>query len=141
MFATQDHANALEARRRELKMSRASLARRSGVSMPTVFRLLSAPAGLENASLRCVLAIAKALDMVIRFDPEDPVDPLRFRPKVPVDVVMEREAKRKAERLVAMVQATSGLEGQAVPQATVRSMVRKTTCELLAGSARRIWSD
>jgi len=141
MFATQGHANALEARRRELKMSRAALARISGVSMPTVFRLLSAPAALENASLRSILAIAKALGMAIRFDPEDSVDPLRIRPKEPADVVMEREAKKKAERLVAMVQATSGLEGQAVSPATVRGMVRKTTCELIAGSPRRIWSD
>jgi transcriptional regulator with XRE-family HTH domain len=141
MFATKESVNALEARRRELKMSRATLARRSGVSMPTIFRLLTAEDGLENAHLRCVLAIAKALEMVIRFDPDDPVEPLRFRPKRTADVVMEKEAKHKAERLVGMVQATSGLEGQAVSPATVKRMVRRTTCELVAGSPRRIWSD
>ena len=141
MFATRKSVNALEARRRELKMSRATLARRSGVSMPTTFRLLTAESGLENASFRSVLAIAKALDMTIRFDPDDPEEPLRFRPKKPADVVMEKEATLKAKRLVAIVQATSGLEGQAVSAATAKRMIKKTTSELVAGSPRRIWSD
>lgn len=48
---------------------------------------------------------------------------------------LEREqAKRKAKQLVALVQEPSGLEGQAVDQPTIESMVERTTLELLVGS-------
>jgi transcriptional regulator with XRE-family HTH domain len=129
----------LEVRRRELKMSRAALAQRSGVSAPTVYRILAG--GLDNAHFRYVLAIARALGMTIHFDPTDESEPLRFQAKPDAYTLIEKEATRKAERLVGMVQATSGLEGQAVDPETARGMVRQTAAELIAGSRRRLWSN
>jgi len=38
------------------------------------------------------------------------------------------------------VQGTAGLEGQAVDEKAVESMVEQTTQELLAGSTRKLWS-
>jgi hypothetical protein len=51
------------------------------------------------------------------------------------------QAQRKAKKLVALVQGNSGLEGQAVDQKAVKSMVKQTTHELLAGSKRKLWSE
>jgi transcriptional regulator with XRE-family HTH domain len=139
MTANQVASNALEARRRELKMSRACLAHRSGVSAPTVYRILAG--GLENAHFRYVLAIARALGMSIHYDPIDKEEPLRFRPRIDASALVRQEARRKAKSLVRMVQATSGLEGQGVDSIAEKNMVRQTVAELMAGSRRRVWSE
>jgi transcriptional regulator with XRE-family HTH domain len=115
-------------RRRELGISYELLSKRSGVSRPTVQRILSghhAAAGFAN-----VVAIAEALGLVLGF--ESAMD---------VRDVKREQAERKAKRLVALVQGTSGLEGQAVDEKVVESMIEQTTHELLAGSERRLWSE
>ncbi len=118
----------LDARRKKLGMSRAIVAKRSGVPMTTVQRILSA--GEPRPGLSNVLAIAEVLGVPLSFDVSSGIDELR-----------ERQARQKAERLVKMVQATSGLEGQAVDAETVERMVRQTAHELLAGPTRRLWDD
>jgi transcriptional regulator with XRE-family HTH domain len=117
----------LDARRRLLKMSYAALAKRSGVSAPTVYRILSGKD--EAASLANVLALARVLGM-----------DLKLEEKIPIEGIQEKEAQRKAEQLVKMVQGTSGLEGQAISPKKFRQMVRQTIHELLAGSKRKLWS-
>jgi hypothetical protein len=52
----------------------------------------------------------------------------------------QREARRKAEELVAMVQASSGLEGQAIDDEVYRQLVRESTQRLIAGSKRDLWA-
>lgn len=118
----------LDKRRRDLGLSYELLAQRSGVSRPTVQRILTGrqPA----ASVSNVVAIAEALGLGLRF--ESRVDPGRLR---------REQAERKARKLVALVQGTSGLEGQAVDRRTVESMVEQTTHELLAGPKRKLWSE
>jgi len=64
-----------------------------------------------------------------------------FDSKVDIRDLKREQAVRKAKKLVALVQGTSGLEGQAVGEKDVESMVKQTTHELLAGSKRRLWSD
>src|SRR5437762_3222607 len=91
----------LDDRRRELGMSYAALAKRSGVSMTTVVRILSGRH--PQASFENVWAIAGALDVSVRFEPN-----------ASAEEVCERQARRKAKQLVGMVQGTSGLEGQAL---------------------------
>jgi transcriptional regulator with XRE-family HTH domain len=118
----------LDARRRMLKMSYAALAKRSGVSAPTVFRILSGKN--ETASFASIRALAQVLGL-----------DLKFEEKIAIEGLQEKEARRKAEHLVKMVQGTSGLEGQAVSQKEVRQMVRQTVRELLAGSKRKLWSE
>ncbi len=102
--------------------------KRSGVSRPTVQRILSGrhPA----ASFAKVVAIAQAMGLAIRFDSK--LDPRNL---------IREQAEQKAKRLVALVQGTSGLEGQAVDKNMVESMIEKTMNELLAGSRRKLWSE
>jgi transcriptional regulator with XRE-family HTH domain len=118
----------LDARRRKLGMSYASLAERSGVSMATVQRILSG--NHSGASFGNVVAIALALDMSVKIEPTATATEVRHR-----------RARQKAERLVSMVQATSGLEAQAVSAATISEMTVQTTSELLAGSPRQLWNN
>jgi hypothetical protein len=89
------------------------------------YDLLSKRCGVSN-----VLAIAESLGLALRFDSE--VAPRELK---------REQAERKAKRLVALVQGTSGLEGQAVDPETVASMIERTTDDLLAGSKRRLWSE
>jgi transcriptional regulator with XRE-family HTH domain len=117
----------LERRRRELGMSRHALARRSGVSLPTVQRILAGDR--PRVSLASALALARALDVRLVLDPQS--DPLEMR---------EREARQKAERLVGLVQGSAALEGQGLDEKTRKRMIEQTVHELLAGSKRRIWA-
>lgn len=119
---------ALNQRRRELGLSYERLSQRSGVSRPTVQRILSGHHAA--ASFANIMAIAQSLGLIVRFDSK--VDPSRLK---------REQAERKAKRLVALVQGTSGLEGQAVDDQVVESMIEQTTHELLAGSKRRLWSE
>jgi transcriptional regulator with XRE-family HTH domain len=118
----------MEARRRALRMSRPALARRSGVSLPTVNRILSGKH--EAPTLPVLTAIAEALGME-----------LRLRPVAKPEVFAERQAREVARKVVRLVQGTSGLEGQAVDPPTLRRLERRTEQELLAGSPRRLWGD
>jgi hypothetical protein len=51
------------------------------------------------------------------------------------------QAEQKAWKLVALVQGTLGLGGQAVDRQAAESRVDQTTHELLAGSNRKLWSE
>ena len=118
----------LESRRRELGLSQSVLAERSGVSMPTVQRILSDHS--LAASFENTVAIAQAMGMQL-----DAV------PIFPAHEILEQQARKKAERLVGMVQGTSALEAQAVSTRHIGQMVKKTIQELLAGSRRRLWTE
>jgi transcriptional regulator with XRE-family HTH domain len=120
--------HSLNVRRQELVMSYAALAQRSGISMPTVVRALSGTS--PNTSFASVVAIAQALGIRVELTLETPAADLR-----------ERQAEQKARRLVGMVQGTSALEAQAIDGDELRAMTRQTAHELLAGSARRLWSE
>jgi transcriptional regulator with XRE-family HTH domain len=127
-------AACMDDRRKRLGMSRALVASRSGVSLPTVTRILT---GKETApSLPKVQAIAAALGVslhagaVVRV--EEDLDAEEFR---------RRQALAKARRLVRIVQGTMGLESQAVDARTLHEMIERTTKDLLAGPRRRLWED
>ncbi len=120
--------NKLDLRRRELGMSTAVLARRSGVSFPTVQRILTGRH--PQASWANVQAIAHALGMALDLrtvlDPED---------------MREEQAKLKARRLMKMVQGTSALEAQALGKKKYDQMLRRSVHELLAGPTRKLWAE
>ncbi len=118
----------LDERRRELGLSFELLSKRCGVSRPTVQRILSGHHAA--ASFANILAIAESLGLGLRFDS-----------KIDTRDLKREQAERKAKKLVALVQGTSGLEGQAVDEESVESMVEQTTHELLAGSKRKLWSE
>ena len=118
----------LEVRRRELGISQSALAERSGVSLPTVQRILTGHS--PAASFESTVAIAQALGMQ-----------LDVVPIFPAKELLEQQARKKAERLVGLVQGTSALEAPAVSPRHLGQMVTKTVQELLAGSRRRLWAD
>ncbi len=117
----------LDQRRQRLGMTLQALAERSGVSLPTVSRILTG--GQQNASLSTVLAMARVLGVRLNLEAESDVDDL-----------LERQARQKAERLVGMVQGSAALEGQGLDKETRERMVRRTVHELRAGSKRKLWA-
>ena len=122
-----DFSVRMERRRKSLKMSRPVLARRSGVSLPTVNRILSG--GDERATYASLRAIARALGM-----------DFELKSIASEQDLAEQEAHAKAEEIVRMVQGTSALESQAVGRETYIQMIRQTVHELMAGPRRRLWS-
>lgn len=112
-------------RRRLLRMSVPALARRSGVSVPTVNRILSDH--IQRASLANVQAVAQAMGLT-----------LAMRGPAPSDF-KRQEAARKAEWAARQVQGTSALEAQAVSDETQAHIKEAALHDLLAGSARRLW--
>ena len=119
-------AERLDARRAALGMSVVTLAERSGVSEPTVKRILGGSVG--QAAFSNVAAIAEALGVSIALGEVDADDFLR------------QQARRKAEAIARLVQGTSGLESQAVDAGTYERLVERSYHELLAGSRRRLWA-
>jgi transcriptional regulator with XRE-family HTH domain len=118
----------LDKRRRDLGLSYELLSKRCGVSRPTVQRILSGRH--VAASFANIVAIAESLGLGLRFDT-----------KVDARKLKREQAERKATRLIALVQGTSGLEGQAVEKKAVESMIEQTKHELLAGSKRKLWGE
>jgi transcriptional regulator with XRE-family HTH domain len=117
----------MERRRKRLGMSRPILAQRSGVSLPTVNRILSG--GEEHTTYANLQAVADSLGMY--FELRDRAGEQEFT---------EQQAKAKATLIARMVQGSSALESQAVDTDTVRQMISQTTHELMAGSKRKLWS-
>jgi transcriptional regulator with XRE-family HTH domain len=118
----------LDLRRQTLGMSRATLAKRSGVSVPTVHRILS---GKEDApTVTSVEAIANALGMKITLTEVVGADELR-----------ERQARKKAQQAAAMIQGTMGLEAQAIDQKSLESLARRNMNRLLSASGRKLWDE
>jgi transcriptional regulator with XRE-family HTH domain len=118
----------LERRRKHLGMSHLVLARRAGVSLTTVQRILSGRH--QGARIDHVAAIADALGMGREFPSKKSAEDMR-----------ERQAEQKAKQLVDMVQGTAGLEGQAIDAHAMSEMVRRTMHELLAGPKRSLWGS
>lgn len=116
----------MERRRKALKISRQLLAKRSGVSLPTVNRIFSG--GWENTTFANLSSVAHAMGM--DFEIKNSIDEQDF---------MEQQAQAKAEAIAHMVQGTSALESQAVDDDTLKQIVRQTVHVLMAGSRRRLW--
>jgi transcriptional regulator with XRE-family HTH domain len=128
MISNKNWFKQLELRRQQLGMSKKIVAKRSGVSLPTVNRILS---GKETRpTFPNVQAIAAALGVELQLGPIQNVHDFR-----------KGQARAKATRLVRMIQGTMGLEAQAVDPQAIDQMIEQTVCELLAGSQRKLWGD
>jgi hypothetical protein len=100
---------------------------RSGVSLPTVHRILHN--GGEDTTYRNLTAVARALGL--DFVLESTSDEQTFA---------EQQAQTKAGIIVRMVQGTSAIESQGVDSDTYQQMVRQTVHELMAGPRRKLWN-
>ena len=124
----------LEARRDRLGMSKADLARRAGVSLPTVQRLLS---GRDTRARSDILAaIAAALGVEVRLS-ESPY----VHESSEVMAFRHEQARAKAKRLARLVQGTMALEAEAVGPDVLKEMEERNIHALLAGSGRRLWGE
>ncbi len=124
----------LDRRRGQLGMSRQALARFANLSVPTVNRILS---GKElNPQIQSLVAIARVLRVAVTFGAASRVEPVEDAFEI-----RKQRATEKAQRVIQMVQGTMGLEAQAVGPAAQQQMLEQTVCELLAGPARRLWSE
>lgn len=124
----------LDQRRSRLGISKTLLAKRAGLSLATVNRLLSAEGmrpGIDSVS-----ALAEALGLEVVLGARHHV-----RAVENVVAFRERRARVKARRLVGIVQASMALEADGVSTGVLREMEEKTVHELLAGPGRRLWSD
>ena len=116
----------LEQRRRDLGMSRPALAKRAGVSVPSLQRMLARHE--SGCNWLSVLRVAEALGMSITAEPR--LSPHKFR---------RQQATSKARRLVSLLQGTSALEGQGLEEEELEDMVDETAAELVT-TKRRLWA-
>jgi len=124
----------LDRRRGHLGMSRQALARLAHLSLPTVNRILSGKE--QNPHVQSLEAIARVLRVVVTLGVASRVEPVED-----AFDVRKKRATEKAQNVIQMVQGTMGLEAQAVGPAALQQMLEQTVCELLAGPARRLWSE
>ena len=134
MDATQRVFKQLERRRDRLGMSKADLARRAEVSLPTVRRLLSG--GEKRARTDIVAAIAVALGVEVRLS-----DTPHVYEVSDVSAFRRRHARAKARRLARLVQGTMALEAEAVGTDVLDEIEEHNVHALLAGSGRRLWGE
>lgn len=126
MTRTSDILKTLNQRRTALGMPYDELQRRCRVSVSTLKRVLG---GETTAEFSTVAVIAGALGVDLGITRADDLAAMR-----------DRQAHAKAKEIVAMVQGTSALEGQAVGSENLELMEQRTAAELLAGSSRRLWA-
>jgi transcriptional regulator with XRE-family HTH domain len=118
----------LDQRRRNLGLSCAALAQRAGISLRTVQRVL---AGKEtDPGLSTIMSLVDALGMSLSVSTTEDSNQMRYR-----------QATHKAERLVSLVQGTSGLEAQGLPSEAIADLRERTVRDLLAGSSRKLWDE
>lgn len=118
----------LDKRRRDLGMSCAAVAERSGLSLRTVQRVLGGRE--QEPGFATVTAIAHVLGVALDLSEVQDLNTLRLE-----------QAQRKAERLVALVRGTSALEAQPVGHDAAKTLRDRTVKELLSGSSRRLWAE
>lgn len=117
----------LVARRKELGISIAVIAQRSGVSVPTVQRIL---AGSAQASMVNVLAVAQVLGLRLEVQAAEPAGAIK-----------ERQARAVAQRVAQVVQCSALDDSPAVPAEILNDLVERSTQELLRGPGRRLWVE
>jgi transcriptional regulator with XRE-family HTH domain len=123
----------LNDRRKELGMSFAALAQRSGVPLPTVQKILHG--NERRPDFYKVVAISGALGVTLIATPTSVT-----MTAIPAHEFRRQQAERKARLLVSVTQATSALEAQAVPE-IVADLTARTVNELLAGSRLELWKE
>jgi transcriptional regulator with XRE-family HTH domain len=113
-------------------MSKAALARRAAVSLPTVQRLFAGREG--NPRTDTLLEIASALGVEVLLS-----DSPRVLEKSKASEFCEAQARAKAKRLARLVQGTMALEAEAVDTTVLEEIEEQNFQALLGGPRRRLW--
>lgn len=106
-------------------MSIADLARRSGVSRSTVYRILGGRD--QRYSVAKLQGILSALGMTIELA------------EIPAEQLKTDVAARKAQRLIALAQGNAALESQAVSAASIKEHLEAAK-NRIASSSRKLWA-
>ena len=128
MEPTLQSLQKLDSRRIRLGMSKADLARRAGVSLPTVHRVFSGRDARPRADV--LASVAAALGVEVRIHESTSVPEFRAA-----------QARAKAKKLARLVQGTMALEAEAVGEEVLREIEERNVHALLAGPARRLWGE
>jgi len=128
MSPIQAAAATLEHRRQALGMTHKALAKRSGVSLATVKRVLSGEHGVTGFIQ--VVKVTEALGLTLEIKPQATVESLQLS-----------QATHKAQHIVSLTQATSSLESQGLDDTAYGRLVREWTHRLMSGSKRKLWID
>lgn len=108
-------------------MSHSALSERSGVSEPTVKRILGGKLG--EASFENVRLVAEALGVTLAVL------------EIEVQEFRSGQARRQAERLVAPVAGVSATDSQSIEALRRSRIVEQTFHTLMADSGRRLWRE
>ena len=119
--------NQLKLQKKYLGVSCAVIAQKSGVSEPTINRILSGKH--QSAHFSHVLAIAEVLGVDLGARVKDP------------EVMKRKQAIKKAKQIMRLVRGNSALEGTATSLEAYKRMMNKTVNELMAGSTRALWAE
>lgn len=119
-------ANLLAQQKQALGMTEAYIAARTGVSQPTVHRILSGKN--KAAAWKDVIAIANVLGMAVTVTITPPAD------------ILDRRAQDAAAEIARAARATSQLEGQGLSDSAQQELSRETAAWLRA-SPKKLWWD
>ena len=118
-----DILNVLQKQRSDLQMPYGVLAQRSGLSLSTVQRAMNGQLG----RIKTLLLLAEALGVRLSITLTKP------------QTLRNEQATNQANRLARFAQGNSAMEGQGVPQDTLREVRQNIKNKLLIGAARRLW--
>ena len=129
----QDYSKSLRNRMKSIGIGYPALSGRSGVSVAELKRIFSGKRC--NPTLDTLRAVARALGVEFRIH-----GGVEIVHQCSAGELREKAARRKAEKLVNLVQGTSALEAQAVGPEVRNDMVNQTVHELMAGPPRKLWA-
>ena len=117
----------LNRQKEDLGMTYAVIATRSGVSEPTVKRILSGQH--PSAHFAYVLAIAECLGVDLLAKPKS------------AHKIRLKQAKEKALKILKLVRGNAALEGNKLSKSATARMLQNTTLKLLSGPSKHLWSN
>lgn len=119
----------IKAVRMALAMTQVQLAKRLGVAQPRVIALEKDEIG-GNLKISTLKKVADALECEFVY---------ALIPKHGLDKTMQRQAKKRAKRMLASAEHTMQLENQPSPKEAGELQLKELISELLEGSQNKLW--
>ncbi|MBC8424791.1 mobile mystery protein A [bacterium] len=124
--------NRVRSVREALHMSQAQLARRMGVTQPTVARIEKDEAE-GRLTLRTLSRVAEALECHLYY---------ALMPKArDLEHIVRHQAMKKARERVGGANQSMALEGQSVSEEEREALIAETASDILADKPTSIWDD